>query len=151
MKHIPFALALFVLLSAHKCNEKTAAATGGGTPVETAQKMASIQGTKWTLSSVKGGKVTMPEGVEAPWVMLTDEGNKLEGFGGCNSLFGEYAVDGDRIKISNLGSTKKYCEATQATETSFMAVLRNSSQFQLEGDLMKLMTEGTEVATLTKQ
>ena len=151
MKHIPFAMALFVLLSAHKCNEKTATATGGGTPVQTAQKVVSILDTKWRLTTVKGGKVSVPEVSEMPWVMLLKEGDKMEGFGGCNSLFGDYAVDGDRIKFSNLGSTKKFCEATQATETAFMAVLRGSSQFQLEGDLMKLMTDGTEVATLTKQ
>jgi len=151
MKYIPYALAIFVLLSAHKCNEKTVEATGGGTPVGTAQKVASILGAKWTLSTVKGGKISMPEGTEMPWVMLTEDGKKLEGFGGCNSLFGEYGIEGDRIKIIDLGSTKKYCEATQATESAFMAVLRATNQFSVEGDVMKLMAEGNEIATLSKK
>lgn len=151
MKHIPFVLALFVLLSAHKCNEKTADAVGGGTPAQTAEKVASILDSKWVLTSIKGGALNMPNDAEAPWIKLLQEGDQLEGFGGCNSLFGKYAVEGSHIKFLDLGSTKKYCEATQTIETGFMHALRSSTDFKLDGDALKLTANGDELAAFTKQ
>lgn len=151
MKHIPFALALFVLLSAHKCNEKTAAAVGGGSPAQTAEKVASILDSKWALTSIKGGPLNMPKEVEAPWIRLMQEGDQIEGFGGCNSLFGKYAIEGARIKFIDLGSTKKYCEATQGIETAFMQALRSSAEFKLDGSALKLSANGDELAAFTKQ
>ncbi len=151
MRYIPFALALTVILSAHKCNEKTAAAVDAGTPTETVQKVASILAMKWVLTSIKGGPLNMPKEAEAPWIVLKREGDQLEGFGGCNSLFGTYAVEGSRIKFIDLGSTKKYCEATQGIETAFMQALRTSAEFKLEGGLMKLIANGDELAAFSKQ
>lgn len=147
MKHIPTALALFVLLSAHKCNEKTAAATGGGTPVQTAQKIGSIVDSKWVLQTLKGKAVTVPAGATAPWMKLTKDGEKMEGFGGCNTMFGGFTLDGDRVKFPNLGSTKKFCEAEQPTENSFMTALRSADHFKLEGRTLKLLTGTSELAT----
>lgn len=140
MKHIALALTLLATLSASKCNEKTAAAAGG------AEQLAALVDNKWMLQSLKGNAVSMPDGATAPWLKMLKEGERLEGFGGCNSLFGGYALDGDKVKFTNVGSTKKYCEGIQSTENAFMSALRDTDGFKMDGALLKLLSNGAELA-----
>jgi len=149
MKAIALGLLLITTLSAHTCNKKTADAVGG--EGDMAQQMGSIVDSKWVLQTLKGSPVNAPEGTEAPWIKLAKGAEQLEGFGGCNSLFGGFKVDGDRIQFPNLGSTKKYCEATQATENGFLSALRSADQFNLKGGILTLLKGGAEQATLKAQ
>lgn len=151
MKQFLFALVAFIGLSAHSCNKRTMEAAGGGDATAGAAKLASLLGSKWSLQSLAGSAITMPEGVEAPWIRLTEEGSKLEGFGGCNQLFGDHELNGDRISFGNVGSTKKYCEPTMATETAFLGALRGTDGFKMNGEVLKLLQDGREVAALKQE
>ena len=139
MKKIAIALVLFISLSAHTCNEKTVKAVGDDTSMT---KAASLLESKWVLQTVEGNAIKMPEGAEKPWVKLAKEGSKIEGFGGCNNLFGGFELNGDAIKFPNLASTKKYCEEVQPTETAFMSALRSTDHFKLDGSTLTLF-QGT--------
>lgn len=139
MKKIIPLLAFGVMLSAHKCNEGTAAS-------------ASIAGTKWALASVNGKAIEVPEGAQTPWLQLSGEGNdQVQGFGGCNQLMGSFTQDGDKIGFPGLGSTKMYCEQTSALEKSFLEALRSTDSYTMEGDRLLLMAGGREVAALVAQ
>lgn len=145
MKKIAIALVLFISMSAHTCNEKTVKAVGNGTSMT---KAASLLESKWVLQTVENNVVKMPESTEKPWVKLAKEGSKVEGFGGCNNLFGGFELNGDAIKFPNLASTKKYCEKTQPTENAFMSALRNTDHFKLDGSTLKLFQGTRELISL---
>lgn len=145
MKKIAIALVLFISMSAHTCNEKTVKAVGNGTSMT---KAASLLESKWVLQTVENNVVKMPESTEKPWVKLAKEGSKVEGFGGCNNLFGGFELNGDAIKFPNLASTKKYCEETQPTENAFMSALRNTDHFKLDGSTLKLFQGTRELISL---
>ena len=130
-----FALALGLMLSAGKCADK-------GAP-------ANILDTKWMLQSIAGQAIQMPAGTEMPWLKVGAD-KSLSGFGGCNNLMGQVALDGANIGFPGVASTKKYCEATQKTEDAFMGVLRETKNFKLQDGLLKLMNGDKELASFTK-
>jgi heat shock protein HslJ len=151
MKQLALALFAFVLLSAHTCNKKTMEAVGGVDAVEGAAKLGSLVGSKWMLRSLGGNAITVPEGFDTPWMQLAEEGSRMEGFGGCNAMFGGFELAGDKIQFPNVGGTKKYCEPVQSTETAFMSALRSTDGFKVDGRMLKLLSGDREVATLEQE
>jgi heat shock protein HslJ len=67
-----------------------------------------LESGQWVLDSIDGGKVILPSGVQI--TLSFDNGTgKAYGSGVCNNYFANYMVDGQRINISRLGSTKEAC------------------------------------------
>jgi heat shock protein HslJ len=131
MKHIALAAALFLTLSANTCTKKEAA-------------MASIRDTKWVLQTL-GGEAVKVTG-EQPWLQL--EGDRLKGFGGCNSLMGQVKTEGEALSFSSVGSTKMYCEGVQPVEEKIKGMLGQVDGYKMDGGTLKLMGGGKELATL---
>lgn len=82
-----------------------------------------IEGTAWQLTRVGG---LAPEALAAsskPPTMRLEQG-RLQGFGGCNRLSGNYSVDGDRLTVGALAGTMMICdESVMAVETAFAKAL----------------------------
>ncbi|MBK8613664.1 MAG: META domain-containing protein [Flavobacteriales bacterium] len=131
------ALALGLVLSASKCADKSGA-----------MSMTDVLDKKWMLQSVAGQALQLPEGAQNPWIQLAAD-KSLSGFGGCNNLMGQFNLDGSTIGFPGVGSTKKYCESTQKIEDGFMGALREANSFSLDKGLLKLMKDGTELASFT--
>jgi heat shock protein HslJ len=131
------ALLLFVTLSANKCKNDQ------GVP------MTDLLEKKWVFQTLAGEAVTLPEGVEKPWVQLT--GDQVQGFGGCNRLMGSYVLDGAKLSFPGLGSTKKYCEGIQPVEDKVKSALSAADSFTMKGGLLTLLGAGKAVATLKSE
>jgi heat shock protein HslJ len=67
--------------------------------------------TYWKVVEINGQAVTNPPANQKEaYIMLTKEGNRVQGSGGCNSLMGSYELmDGNRIKFSGVASTMMAC------------------------------------------
>lgn len=67
--------------------------------------------TYWKVVEINGQPVNNPPtNQKEAHIILTKEGNRLQGSAGCNSLMGSYQLmDGNRIKFSGLASTKMAC------------------------------------------
>src|SRR5690606_2153712 len=78
------ALSLLIALSANKCKNGDG---GDGTALPVDRK--------WTVASLDGAALNLPEGVERPWLKLV--GGNIEGFGGCNTLMGGYSLEGAKL------------------------------------------------------
>jgi heat shock protein HslJ len=133
MKHLAIAFTLFITLSANTCKN-------------TATDMTSLMDKKWVVQSVTGKALDLPAGTETPWLKLA--GDQLQGFGGCNTLMGQYELDGTALGFSGVGSTKKYCEGIQPTETAITGMLGRVDSFKMDKGLLRLMGGGQELATL---
>lgn len=134
------ALLMFFTLSANKCSN------ADGTPLD---PMTALAGSRWNLQTLAGKAFQLPEGVEDPYIALGKDGT-LTGFNGCNSLMGAMKVDDGSLSFPGLGSTKKFCENTKATESGFMSALRATNSFKLDGDKLTLLDKEKELATLLK-
>lgn len=69
-----------------------------------------LQGVRWRLTALGGQAVTIPATLE----FLPD--NRLAGSNGCNRLIGSYAVSGEGLSFSQLGSTRMACELKVMTQ-----------------------------------
>lgn len=127
-------LVLLMTLSANTCSNKDS------------NSSTAMVGSKWVLERLGGQVVTMPDGIEQPWLKV--DGGQLQGFGGCNSLFGQVELSGSSLKFPGVASTKKYCESVQDTETAFTRMLGEVDSYKLDKGRLKLMGAGKELAEL---
>jgi len=144
MKNLKFplmVLALGIMLSASKCSS---------TSDMPADAMAALkQGGRWTLSTLKGKEVQLPEGMEeTPYIAVDSITGRLSGFAGCNRMMGTVEIKGDSISFPGLASTRMYCEGRQQLEDSFMSALRDASTFKLKDGHLTLLKAGQELAVL---
>ena len=97
----------------------------------------SLEAKVWQLTAFTGGAnpQTVPKKVT---ITLKFEGGKLNGHGGCNNLGGAYVLDGKRLTISGLVSTKMYCENTMNWETRFIQQLEKSNSFSVNNETLEI-------------
>ena len=57
-------------------------------------------------------------------------GGELAGFGGCNNVFGNYVIEGQRLTIGPLAMTKKFCQGAMEDERAFIQILERAHSFQ---------------------
>jgi heat shock protein HslJ len=76
-----------------------------------------------TVSRIPGGK-----------------GLRATGFAGCNTWFARIELgDGDRLAVSEVGSTRKFCHRERMrTEAEFLAVLTSLAHWRIEGRTLVL-------------
>jgi heat shock protein HslJ len=64
----------------------------------------------------------------------------LEGSGGCNDYSGSYVLEGERLSIGPLATTRKACdEPVMEQEARFLAALQATSGYRLEPHIVMLI------------
>lgn len=93
----------------------------------------------WKLVELYGQPVVMKgELNRESHMVLSIEGNRVSGNGGCNNFSGTYELlEGDRIKFSGMSSTLMACENME-TEKGFMEVLGAADNYNVTADTLKL-------------
>lgn len=109
----------------------------------------SLESSKWQLDSLSGSKITVPSGSEITLVFDKDN-SKINGFGGCNTYFGSYIVDDDKLNISNIGSTKRTCPEQQ-TETGYFSTLPKVDKYKIKDKTLYLYSFGSIVIVMQKK
>lgn len=91
----------------------------------------------WKLVELNGKPVVYKERARDSYLVLKEEGNKVNGNGGCNSFFGTYTLDGTRLRFSGLGSTKMACPDLDI-ESEFFEVLSKTDSYHYRNDTLQL-------------
>jgi heat shock protein HslJ len=92
--------------------------------VPTVDLSGQLAGPLWMLlGSGDAGNPTVVEAGVTVTAQFSKDGN-LSGFGGCNSFFGPYELNGEEIKIGPLGSTMMACEKGMNQEAIVLAALQ---------------------------
>ena len=71
----------------------------------TAHRQDVLDGTQWVLESYLDFTP-----IPGTTVSLVFSDGKIEGVSGCNTYFGKYQIDGDKIRIGEIGLTEMYCD-----------------------------------------
>jgi heat shock protein HslJ len=83
---------------------------------------------------------TTPSSIK-PMLAFTD--SSINGFAGCNQIFGSYKLTSSKLTFSSLGSTRKACEASKMKlERNFMDSLVKIQSFRLSKDGKTLTLTG---------
>ena len=69
--------------------------------------------------------------------------NRAGGNGSCNTFGGSLFIQGDSIQISQLFSTKMYCEAVQSVEDQFFQLLSQVNRYTIEENKLRLYKDQT--------
>jgi heat shock protein HslJ len=101
------------------------------------QKPADFFGTEWKLTRIEGKAVSS----EKAFIRFDDEKKSAGGNGGCNVFGGDLEKKGSQIKISNVFSTKMYCESGSDIENKFFARLDRVNKYEIKAGKLFLMAK----------
>jgi heat shock protein HslJ len=113
-----------------------------------------LSGTSWDVTGYNNGKQAVTS-VLAGTTLTADFGadGTLSGNSGCNTFNGTYTVDGSKIAIGPLASTRMACaepEGVMEQEAQYLAALQTAATYKLEGDRLQLRTaDGALAVDLT--
>lgn len=100
----------------------------------------SLYGKKWYLE-----KIHIPIGNDLPafkteevtgkiaFLVFNKEKKSAGGNGGCNTFGGKLKVNNDIVSITEIISTKMYCEGVQQIENDFFNALSKVNRFEIKG------------------
>jgi heat shock protein HslJ len=98
-----------------------------------------LEGTKWVLSAyaVDG---TMKDALVTATTDATFADGQVSGNAGINQYNGPYEVDGDRLSVGPLASTKMAGdEMIMEQEAAFLMALEAAASYEIDGDTLIIM------------
>lgn len=107
-------------------------------------KVDSLTGT-WKLVSYGPAESMTAAVPDADATLTFAEDGTVSGSGGCNSLSGEYTVEGSQITFSALTSTLMACDAVRMDqESAVLQVLSDTVAFEIENETLTI-TDGSMI------
>jgi len=98
-----------------------------------------IEETYWKLTELQGKPIVKSEGMTKDiHIILKKDGNRVQGFSGCNTIMGQYELkEGNRIVFSGMASTMMACP-DMSTEANFNKMLGAIDNYSINGKTMSL-------------
>jgi putative lipoprotein len=99
---------------------------------------------RWVLTRL--GAVDLPgrKGTREPYMTLASPPGRLEGFSGCNRLFGAFTVDGAKLTFGpGIGMTRMACagRGSAELESGFAQALQATARWRVDGGALELLDE----------
>lgn len=107
-----------------------------------------ISENKWVLSELNGAAVTNTTDKDY-FINLDSNLARFSGFTGCNSVEGDYQiVQAGKLVFANVNGTETACDVTKM-EKEFLAALKSTDSYMIEGDMLHFHKGNTAVAKFT--
>ena len=108
--------------------------------VITETKDSSITEKYFKLITLDGKSVTMTENQQREiFFILKSEGNKVNGFAGCNSFSGEYTLEaGNRIRFKNMAVTMMACPDVGVNEAELLEIFELADNYTIVNEVLSL-------------
>lgn len=97
----------------------------------------SLYENKWSLKKIQT-RNNVPDMPSKAFIRFDQEKKRAGGNGGCNTFGGSLIVINDLISISNIISTKMFCEETQQAEDAFFKQLEKVNRFEIKSKTLML-------------
>ena len=133
----PFELLLCGILGA---GILTTSCTTSSEPVKEASTLPLLN-TPWRLTQLGDEVIENPPGERAVNFLLQPSNTRLVGFGGCNRMFGQYALEGASLKFDGVGGTRMFCEGHMDLEQRFLAMFGQVVGWRLTGATLQLVDQ----------
>jgi heat shock protein HslJ len=140
-------LTLLSVLAVISCNTPTKSADDAN--LSKTNMSTELLETYWKVIEINGQPVTNPPvNQKEAHIILKEEGKRLQGSGGCNTMTGTYELmDGNRIKFSGVASTMMACP-DMTIETALGRAIEMADNYALNGKY--LMLHKAKMAPLVK-
>ncbi len=129
---------LFLAIVVAGCKSQQKSVTSQPQPQITTPKPEMVE-TYWKLTELMGKPIVKNENMQKEiYIILKKEGNRVNGFSGCNTIMGQYELkEGSRITFSGMASTMMACP-DMATESEFNKMLGTVDNYSINGNTMTL-------------
>ena len=97
----------------------------------------SLYDTRWMLKKIHSSSGT-EDVITKAFIKFNEKKKSAGGNGGCNSFGSTLAVNNNSISITEIISTKMYCEGIQPTEDSFFKQLEKVTRFEIKDKVLLL-------------
>lgn len=138
MKSITLAIIALTIMS---CNTgKKSNSDNSETTTDTTNEVASIENTKWVITTLEGKDTSgWEKDGKVIYFTLNPEGNRVNGYSGCNTFMGTYKIDqGNRISFSQMASTRMACPADDINESEILSIFENADNFTVSDGKLSL-------------
>ncbi len=110
--------------------------------METNSTSFSLPGSAWQVATFAGQSPL----TEHPITFEFDTEGNIAGDASCNRFGGSCQIEGDKIKVGRLRSTRRACESdVMEQEYKFLALLGAAATWSLDGDNLVLTTPDGEI------
>ena len=141
MKIITILLTVFALNSCGSTKSKT-----NMKEVSDENKTEKLSG-KYVITSFNSTE-DLPENMHLDF---DNENNKVSGFSGCNTFFGNYTIEGNTINFKGLASTKKYCSKVENDiESKMLKAINQTNNFKIKNNSITLLNNKTTLLNAIK-
>ncbi|HEY5771955.1 MAG TPA: META domain-containing protein [Chitinophagaceae bacterium] len=111
---------LIIAVSAFKCSPKLSPDAGWGHQ-------------QWVLVEMKGVPVQQSGGRKDAHITFDVATKKFSGNGGCNQVNGNYSLDKNEIRFTEVLSTKMSCSDIEF-ENTFLSILGSIDKYEIKGN-----------------
>lgn len=101
--------------------------------------------THWRLTQLGEVLVENTAGEREIHITLHSANSNATGSGGCNRLFGRYALENDKLKFDGLGGTKMFCDGRMELEQKFHNALLSALRWRITGDTLEMFDDRNAV------
>ncbi len=98
---------------------------------EAAKEQLSLYDTKWDLKKIYPSSGNENVNTKA-FIRFNKEKGSAGGNGSCNSFGSTAVVSGNTVTLSNIFSTKMYCEAVQPIEDAYLGQLGKVNRYEVD-------------------
>ncbi len=120
-----YLVVFLILLSACRPSHKISDLVG-------VPKARPLENTYWVLTELDGKPIATINEAKKLHVLLNPVTKTASGFAGCNQFTGEYTIDGKKLSLKNVASTRMFCQETMTQETRFLQILQEVDEFKIK-------------------
>jgi heat shock protein HslJ len=100
---------------------------------------ATLEGTLWQLSGLVEGDAVVSTPLDEK-INMKFENGQLTGSGGCNQFFADYTIEGEKLTLGVMGSSKMACgDEIDQREAVFLGALTQAASYRLERATLTLL------------
>ena len=109
-----------------------------------------LKDVKWELVTLNGEKVKLTDSDNVMFIQFDIAENRVNGRAACNRYFGNFEIDGTKLKFSPMGATRMACPDLQK-ESEFFQMLDNVDSFTLQDNVLSFLSKGKVIATFKQE
>ena len=113
------------------------------------KNMAKLNDVKWVLEILNGEKVKLTDPNTEMYIQFEDVEKRVNGRAACNRFFGNYEIDGNKLKFSPMGATRMACPDLQK-ETEFFQMLDGVDGYSIKDNKLSFLSKNKVVAVFKK-
>lgn len=106
-----------------------------------------LRGTYWKLVRLGEMPVQAAEKQREPHLIFQNVETRVSGSGGCNRVTGSFELDGDKLRLSRMASTRMACPGGMQLEQQFLQSIQKVERYRISGRYLEMLdAEGAVIA-----